>query len=273
MSQKLEPAQPESPKQALHPEVTGGEPRELRAPWQDSLRTLIVLALLWELASWWTPDYVVPGWALIARSLWRLLQDHPGWIALTCGRVLAALMVGFLAGAGLAIGMYRHPRLERYLVPLIRVLMAVPVICWILFAVLWFSGTEFRISLVLVLVCAPIFLIDLLDAMKGVPRDWLEMVRCLRPGPVDLFRALILPAVWPAVLTSWKVNLSLAIRVVTIAELVGATSGIGYGLTVAQSQLSIADIFAWTLILVAILLVAQQLVGWLERRSLRWRAA
>ena len=63
---------------------------------------------------------------------------------------------------------------------------------------------------------------------------------------------MILPASLPGVLTSWKINLSLAIRVVTIAELVGATSGIGYGLTVAQAEFSIADIVAWTLILILI---------------------
>ena len=45
--------------------------------------------------------------------------------------------------------------------------MAVPVVSWILFAVLWFRGVEFRIGFVLVVVCAPVFLVDTLDAMRG----------------------------------------------------------------------------------------------------------
>jgi len=90
---------------------------------------------------------------------------------------------------------------------------------------------------------------------------------------MQFFRGLILPASLPGILTSWKINLSLAIRVVTIAELVGATSGIGYGLTVAQSEFSIADIFAWTLILILLLLASHAVVTLLENRMLRWRAA
>ena len=41
---------------------------------------------------------------------------------------------------------------------MIRLLMAVPVVSWILFAVLWFPGVEFRIGFVLVVVCGPVFL-------------------------------------------------------------------------------------------------------------------
>ena len=59
--------------------------------------------------------------------------------------------------------------------------MAIPVICWILFAVLWFRGTEFRISFVLFIVSAPIFFLDLWDGMENIPKAWQEMTRSLRP--------------------------------------------------------------------------------------------
>ena len=51
---------------------------------------------------------------------------------------------------------------------MIRLFMAVPVVSWILFAVLWFRGVEFRIAFVLIAVCGPVFLVDSLDAMRGV---------------------------------------------------------------------------------------------------------
>ncbi len=56
------------------------------------------------------------------------------------------------------MAMYRSASLEKYLHPMIRLLMAVPVVSWILFAVLWFPGVEFRIGFVLVVVCGPVFL-------------------------------------------------------------------------------------------------------------------
>lgn len=230
--------------------------------------SLLLLALLWQVAAFLTPDYVIPGWPLIFEKLVRL---RPDWIAATTLRVCFALILSFAIGFGTAVILYFWRSLEDLCMPLVKVVMAVPVICWILFAVLWFRGTEFRVAFVLVIVCAPIFLVDLLDGMKGIPGELRDMVRSLRPTRFQLFRKLILPALLPAVFTGWKVNLSLAIRVVTIAELVGATSGIGYGLVVAQGLFSIADIFAWTLVLVLILLIFQQMVSALESRYLRWR--
>ena len=67
----------------------------------------------------------------------------------------------------------------------------------------------------------------------------------------------MLPAIVPTIFTSWKVNISLAIRVVTIAELVGAVTGIGHQLSVAQELFSVADVFAWTIVLVALLFLLE----------------
>ena len=47
---------------------------------------------------------------------------------------------------------------------------------------------------------------------------------------------LIVPTIVPGILTAWKVNLGNAARVVVVAELVGATGGVGYEL-LRQQQL------------------------------------
>jgi NitT/TauT family transport system permease protein len=167
--------------------------------------------------------------------------------------------------------MYSFGTLERYVRPLVRILMAVPVVSWILFAILWFKWVEFRIGFVLVVVCGPVFLVDALDGMRGVSRELREMVISFRPTRLQFFAKLVLPAILPGILTSWKINLSLAIRVVTIAELVGAVTGIGHRLAIAQELFSVADVFAWTLVLVGLLFLLEALLVRLEAHLLRWR--
>ena len=237
---------------------------------KETIVSLAAFFVLWHVASMVLPPFVAPGWARIGRSLVDIAA-RPEFIAVTVGRVAAALVVSFVLGMGLAIAMYRWNLFERYLMPLIKLLMAVPVLCWILFAVLWFRQREVRIAFILVVVCAPIFIIDVLDGMRGVSKDLRDMVRALRPSARQFFAKLILPATVPAILTSWKVNLSLSIRVVTMAELVGATSGIGYALMQANETFSVADVFAWTVVLVVILMLANVAVTGLERRLLVWR--
>ena len=230
--------------------------------------SLLILAVGWEILSKFAQPFVVPGWGRIAKSLLTIRAD---FVLVTLARVAAALILSFVLGLGLAIAMYLSTRVERYGRPIVRLLMAVPVVCWILFAVLWFKWVEVRIAFVLVVVCGPVFLVDFLDGMRGVPKDLRDMLWSFRPSRAQLFTKLILPATLPAILTSWKINLSLAIRVVTIAELVGAVTGIGYGLVVAQELFSVADVFAWTVVLVVILFAAEAIVARVEARALRWR--
>ena len=189
-------------------------------------------------------------------------------VAVTLARVIGALVISFVLGLAMAMAMYRSKTLEDYLHPMIRILMAVPVVSWILFAVLWFPGVEFRIGFVLVVVCGPVFLVDTLDAMRNVPRELRQMMRSFRPTTPQFFLKLMMPAIVPTIFTSWKVNISLAIRVVTIAELVGAVTGIGHQLSVAQELFSVADVFAWTIVLVALLFLLEAAVARVEHRLL-----
>jgi NitT/TauT family transport system permease protein len=241
---------------------------------RQTLVSLLVFALAWETLSYLAPVLGIPPFAIpsMLRIAKAITTITPLDIAVTLARVIGALIVSFVLGIVLAMAMYRSDTLEKYLHPMIRILMAVPVVSWILFAVLWFPGVEFRIGFVLVVVCGPVFLVDTLDAMRSVPRELRQMMQSFRPTTLQYFVKLMLPAIVPTIFTSWKVNISLAIRVVTIAELVGAVTGIGHQLSVAQELFSVADVFAWTIVLVALLFLLEAIVSRFETRLLRWRA-
>jgi NitT/TauT family transport system permease protein len=241
---------------------------------RQAVVSVLIFAAVWEALSYLAPTLGIPAFAIpsFARIGQSLLTITPIDVLVTLARVIGALIASFVLGVALAVLMYQSQRLESYLRPMIRLFMAVPVVSWILFAVLWFRGVEFRIAFVLIAVCGPVFLIDAFDAMRNVPRELRRMVRSFRPTALQYFGKLMFPAIVPNLITSWKINLSLAIRVVTIAELVGAVTGIGHQLAVAQELFSVADVFAWTLVLVALLFLLEAVVARVEQRVLRWRA-
>lgn len=255
-----------------HEEISGSVP-SLNFP-RQTLVSLLVFAAAWEALSYLAPYLGIPPFAVpsLLRIATSITTITPIDVVVTLARVMAALVASFVIGLALAMAMYRSEALEKYLHPMIRILMAVPVVSWILFAVLWFPGVEFRIGFVLVVVCGPVFLVDTLDAMRSVPRELRHMMQSFRPTTLQFFIKLMVPAIVPTIFTSWKVNISLAIRVVTIAELVGAVTGIGHQLSVAQELFSVADVFAWTIVLVALLFLLEAVVAKVEHRLLRWRA-
>jgi NitT/TauT family transport system permease protein len=240
---------------------------------RQTIVSLLIFCVVWQVLSYFAPALGIPAFAIpsFVRIWDSLLKITPIDVVVTLARVVGALVLSFLLGVAFAMLMYRSRTAENYLHPMVRILMAVPVVSWILFAVLWFRGVEFRIAFVLIAVCGPVFLVDALDAMRAVPRELRGMMRSFRPTTVQYFTKLMFPAILPSLITSWKINLSLSIRVVTIAELVGAVTGIGHQLAVAQELFSVADVFAWTLVLVVLLFLLEALIARVETRVLRWR--
>jgi hypothetical protein len=80
------------------------------------------------------------------------------------------------------------------------------------------------------------------------------------------------PAILPDILTACKVNLGNASRVVVVAELVGATGGVGYQLLQQQQLFDMAGALAWTLQLVFFVLLVQGGLTLIENTVFRYRA-
>jgi ABC-type nitrate/sulfonate/bicarbonate transport system permease component len=87
-----------------------------------------------------------------------------------------------------------------------------------------------------------------------------------------MFTAMIFPAIVPDILTAWKVNIGNASRVVVVAELVGASDGIGYQLLQQQQLFDMAGALAWTMQIVIFVVLSQQVISLIEAGALRYRA-
>jgi ABC-type nitrate/sulfonate/bicarbonate transport system permease component len=110
------------------------------------------------------------------------------------------------------------------------------------------------------------YVMPLLVFLQGIP------TMSFRPSGWTLFKVLIVPTIVPGILTAWKINLGNAARVVVVAELVGATGGVGYELLRQQQLFDMAGAIAWTLQLVLFVLVVQQAITAIEAWALRYRA-
>jgi NitT/TauT family transport system permease protein len=118
----------------------------------------------------------------------------------------------------------------------------------------------------------PAFTFQILGALRAMSKDLFEMVLSFRPTRWKIFRVMVLPSILPDILTAWKVNLGNASRVVVVAELVGATGGIGYELLQQQQLFDMTGALAWTLQLVFFVLIVQRLLAWIEANAFRYRA-
>ena len=238
------------------------------------LAPFLLLASLWQIAAFNFPSYLFPSLVdVFAHTVaifatWALFAE----VLATVGRILAGLIGAFLLGTAIATVMMRFRAVDRFLAPILGFFQGIPALSWVVFAIIWFHGTEPRIFFIMTMTALPAFTFQVLDSLRGMSNDLVEMVMSFRPTRRKMFRAMILPAILPDILTAWKVNLGNASRVVVVAELVGATGGVGYELLQQQQIFDMAGALAWTLQLVFFVLITQQIIALIEARAFRYRA-
>jgi NitT/TauT family transport system permease protein len=234
----------------------------------------LVIAGTWQIASLFFPPYLFPPVPdIVTRTVaivfsWPLLAQ----VLTTALRIFAGLFGAFVLGSIMALAIGRSPRVENYVMPVLVFLQGIPALSWVVVAIIWFHGMEFRIFFIMVMTTLPAFTFQILDAFRSMSKDLFEMTMSFRPRRWTLFRVLIVPTIVPGILTAWKVNLGNAARVVVVAELVGATGGVGYELLRQQQLFDMAGAIAWTLQLVLFVLVVQQTITAIEGWALRYRA-
>lgn len=236
--------------------------------------SLLGLAALWQLASLFFPPFLFPPVNAIAVQVWQILTS---WelvvdVLMTSARIFGGLFGAFVVGGLLALLLHASRTVENYLSPILTFLQGIPALSWVVIAIIWFHGVEFRIFFIMLMTTLPAFAFQILGAIRAMSKDLYEMTLSFRPRRMQMFRMLVLPTVIPDIITAWRVNLGNASRVVVVAELVGATGGVGYQLLRQQQLFDMAGALAWTLQLVLFVLVMQQLLTLLENYLLRYRA-
>jgi ABC-type nitrate/sulfonate/bicarbonate transport system permease component len=228
----------------------------------EGVIALVGLAVVWQIVSYFTPPFeIFSSWSTVGGALATAL------------RILAGLAGAFVLGSLLAMLMARSDSFERYCNPLLTFNQGIPALSWVVIAIIWFHGIEFRIWFIMVMTTLPAFTFQVLDSYRSMSKDLFEMTLAFRPSRYDLFRTLIWPTVLPGILTAWKVNLGNASRVVVVAELVGSNGGVGDELMRQQQTFDMAGAIAWTIVLVMFVLAMQGVIGAIEAHALRYRPA
>lgn len=152
-------------------------------------------------------------------------------------RVLKGFVAASLLGIvlGTMMGMFKPVRLM--LEPFITTIRQIPMIAWFPLIVLWFGIGES--SKVIIIVLAAFFpvLVNTLSGVAGTPEGYIEVARLYKLSKWKTFTKLYLPHAIPQILVGLKLGLSVSWMAVVAAELVAATSGIGFRMNDARSMM------------------------------------
>ena len=220
-----------------------------------------LLIVLWQLVFYfgaivfhlWKP-YAFPNPMGVWRSFVTLAVQNalaPA-VLLSLRRVLTGYLLSLVIGAAIGLSLTRARALSAALKPLMLGVQALPSVCWVPFAVLWFGLTEASILFVIVMGTAFSFSIAVESAIRNVNPLYIKAARTMGAGGFSLYFRVILPASLPALITGLKQGWSFAWRALMNAEVMSAAIGIGQMLVMGRD---LADINRVALIIVIIILI------------------
>lgn len=212
-----------------------------------------------------TPSAVVTtGIDLFANG--HLLSD----IGISFSRVLVGFLVAAAIGVPLGILMGSLKIMQGAFEPIIGFIRYMPASAFIPLLILWiglgetqkmsviFLGTFFQLTLMI------------MDVTKNVHNDLIDVSYTLGASKIQVFTSVILPASLPGIVDTLRITFGWAWTYLVVAEIVGASSGIGYMIMQASRFLQPDKIIVGILIIGLLGLLTDMLFKIIYRRSFSW---
>ena len=236
-----------------------------------SLITCGLLAV-WQTVVWATgvPPYILPGPWRVARA-WEahigVILDHT---ARTASEILLGLLLGAALGAVSALAMTAFRPARLWLMPVLVVSQAVPVVALAPLLVLWFGyGIASKVAMATLIIFFPVTT-SFLDGLRRTDPGWMDLAQTMGASQWAALRHIRIPAALPSLASGLRVAAAVAPIGAVIGEWVGSSGGLGYLMLHANARMQVDLLFA-ALATLAVLAVALYFaVDAGLRRALPW---
>jgi len=239
-----------------------------------SLAVAIVVLIAWQYLppALGVPKYIIPRVSDLALEMVRMWQQEN--LLMHIGSTAAMAMLGFLLGSifgavcGYALG--ASPLWERVLSPYILALQIAPKVAFAPLFILWFGYNAWPKLIVTVLVVFFPILVNVLQSMRTVDRDLVNLARAYSMSRAQIFAKIRFPSSIPNLMAGLRIGATLAVIGVTVGELVGGETGLGYLITFGEGQANTAMVFDAIALLTVIGVAMYWVVAAIEVRALHY---
>lgn len=238
-----------------------------------ALILVFALLILWQMgAMHMDAAYILPSPTQILQKLWELrVPLFTAHLPATMQVTAIGLGISIVFGLGLAILMDASPAVSRAVYPIVITSQTIPTTALAPLFVLWFGYSIWSKVLVTVLITFFPITITVYDGLRAVRIEMIELLQTYGASRTQIFLKLKLPSVLPYFFSALKMAVPMSIVGAAIGEWLGAQAGLGYFSRRMITQLDGAGVFAPIVLLSAVAILLVAILGFIEKRVIRWR--
>ena len=181
-------------------------------------------------------------------------------------RILLTIAIAFITSIILVGLSTLSKRFRAFISPIITFLKTVPVVVVILLFLFMFSRNTAPIYVAL-LVIMPIMYEALLNGITNIDEVIINETRMLSKTNMFVLRKVYLPLTKPYIILSILQSVGLGLKAMVMAELISQTkNSIGREMSDYRSLLEMNYIFAWGLLMIAIVIISEIFIRRIKRK-------
>jgi len=236
--------------------------------------SLLVPLVIWAMVSYagLVPPMFLPTPTAVLQAGYQMFTEDNLLIDMrvSCGRVLAGFLVAAIIGVPMGILMGTFYSMENLFAPIVGTVRYMPVTAFVPLIVIWLGLGEASKVLIIMLGVVLYNAIMVADAVKFIPNEMINVAYTLGAGRRDVLFKVIIPAAFPSVLDTLRVNISGAWNFLVIAELVAAQNGLGFKILQAQRFLQTEKVLFCIALIGLIGLVIDYSLKWMSQKLTPW---
>ena len=253
--------------------TTHYETQNNRLRWKSNTIRILAAAfwiLVWQLVSMWLKQEILLASPVsVVKKLWQFLPQADFWktVGFSFVRIVSGFLLGLFAGTILAAAACGCKVLEILLAPVVTVMKSVPVASFIILCLIWIPSRNLSVFISFLMVF-PVVYTNILEGIRQTDKQLLEMADSFGAGVGKKLQFIYLSQVMPYAVTACKLGLGLCWKAGIAAEVIGIPTGsIGEKLYKAKVYLETPDLFAWTIVIIAVSVGFEKIFMFVLRRS------
>ncbi|MEZ5839968.1 MAG: ABC transporter permease [Hyphomicrobiales bacterium] len=234
-----------------------------------AVSVFVGLGLVWwaATASGVVKPIFLPSPESVVSRLYQLAVDGTLWTDLAAS--MYRILVGFLIASALAIPIGvligNFAKWEAAIEPLVDFVRYMPVVAFVPLSILWTGTGDAQKFLIIFIGTFFQQVLMVMDNVKRVPREYIGLGRTLDLSDTRILTRIVVPSALPGIWDTMRITLGWAWTWLVLAELVAATSGLGYRITVSQRFFQTNTIIGYILLLGLLGLITDQFMKALEK--------
>lgn len=232
----------------------------------------VLLVVVWQLLTLAAHNLFAPTPTAIVASAWQNLSVLGQSIPVSLAKLGIGWGIALVAGVGFGLLLGNLPRAADVVEPVGAFIRAIPPALLMPVLVIWTHlGTGLEITTI-ALGCTWPILVQTIEGVRTIEPTLIETSRAYRTGRTRHLLTVVAPAAAPKIVTGLRVSLSLALILMVLSELIGATTGLGFQLNLAgNTNFDYPFMWACFVVLGIIGYLLNELLLFADRRLVSWR--